>query len=71
MNNCYKAIATFLFQPTWFYASASNIISHVNCLKRGTLETILDDVSYSCGASFEDIKFPYGLSIIIAESVCN
>ena len=34
-------------------------------LQRRTLEAILDDVSYSCGASFEDIEFPDGL-----ESVC-
>ena len=34
-------------------------------MQRRTLKAILDDVSYSCGASFEDIEFPDGL-----ESVC-
>ena len=34
-------------------------------MQRKTLEAILDDVSYSCGASFEDIEFLDGL-----ESVC-
>ena len=34
-------------------------------MQRRTLKAILDDVSYSCGASFEDIEFFDGL-----ESVC-
>ena len=34
-------------------------------MQQRTLEAILDDVSYSCGASFEDIEFSDGL-----ESVC-
>ena len=34
-------------------------------VQRRTLEAILNDVSCSCGASFEDIEFPDGL-----ESVC-
>ena len=37
-----------------------------------TLEAILSDVLYSCGASFEDIEFPDGLeSVCIREHNCG
>ena len=36
-------------------------------MQRRTLKAILDDVSYSCGASFEDIEFFDGLESVVLE----
>jgi len=33
-------------------------------IQQRTLEAILDDISYSCGTSFEDIEFPDGLESV-------
>lgn len=41
-------------------------------VQRQTLEAILNDVSYSCGASFEDLEFPDGLdSVCIRDHNCG
>ena len=42
--------------------------------QRSTLQSILEDVSYSCGASLEDIDFPFSLSshsIVVRDHRCG